>query len=217
MKKIFDQKLNLDFRKMLFAIYILFLGHFSTVIAQNCKPDLSQKDKIENKQIDAWVCKLYETPLMAAALTRTSSVSITCAIGRMDNSNFIQLQLQKEEESVTNAVLESSLRGAKGDEFYFGMKDGDPLKFIASEATNETKTNGISAKLVTTVTLTSEINSNDLQKIKDAFTGKSVDAVRVKLENGLVINQNIKDKNAKKMMDKANCFFNFLQDKGFMK
>lgn len=205
--------------KQLFLLAATFALNLIVVTAnaQKCKPDYSKLDKIEKKQIDAWSCELYETSLMSAALASTSSVSITFSIGRMDTSNFVQLQLQKQEESVTNAVLESTLKGAKGNEFYFGLKDGDPLKFTASEATNKTKANGLSGKLVTTVTLSYEIKSEDIQKIKDALTGKVADAVRVKLENGLIIDQTVNEKKGKKMMEKAVCFFNFLQEKGYMK
>lgn len=216
MKKIFLQSVGTVFSTMLLGTFLLFFILPSNVSAQKCKPDYSKLDKIEKKQIDAWSCELYETSLGASLFT-TSQVRVSFSIGRMDTANFVQLSLQKQEESVVGAVLESSLKGAKGNEFYFGMKDGDPLKFIVSEAINETKINRLLGELVTTVTLGSEIKSEDLQKIKEALTGKTIDAVRVKLENGLIINQNVKEKNGDKMQDKAVCFFNFLSEKGYMK
>jgi hypothetical protein len=202
---------------MLLGIFLFYIFLPVNTSAQKCKPDYSKLDKIEKKQIDIWNAELYETPLMKAALLTTSSVNITFSIGRMDTLNGIQITLQKQEESVTRAVLESSLKGAKGNEFYFGLKGGEPLKFIVAEATNETKANGLSGKLVTTVTLSCEIKSEDLQTIKEALTGKIIDAVRLKLENGLVINQNVKEKNGERAKDKSVCFFNFLQEKGYMK
>jgi len=184
--------------------------------SQKCKPDYSKLDKIEKKQIDVWNAELYETPLMKTALLTTSSVSITFSIGRMDTVNGIMITLQKQEESAARAVLESSLKGAKGNEFYLGLKDGEPLKFIASDAINETKATTM-GKLVTTVQLSCEFKSEDLQNIKDALTGKIIDAVRVKLENGVIINQDVKEKNGERAKNKSVCFFNFLQEKGLMK
>jgi hypothetical protein len=218
MKKIFNQTISSSFSTILLGTFTLFISlslPFNTW-GQKCKPDYSKLDKIEKKQIDVWTAELYETSF-GASMMKTSTVSIVFFIGRMDTLNFVKVQLQKQEESVTNAVLESSLKGAMGNEFYFGLKDGDPLKFTASKATNETKANGLSGKLVTTVTLSSEIKSEDIQKIKDALTGKVIDAVRVKLENGLIIDQNVKEKKGDKMKEKSVCFCNFLQEKGYMK
>ena len=135
----------------------------------------------------------------------------------MDNSNFVQLQLQKQEESAQNQLFESSLKGVKGDEFYFGMKDGDPLKFIATEVTNQTKMNNFSGKIVTTVSLLSEVKNEDLPVLKDALTGKIIDAIRIKLENGVIVEQSVKEKRGNKMMEKAVCFFNFQQENGSLK
>jgi hypothetical protein len=216
MKKIFDQKLNLDFRKMLFAIFILYLSHFSTVIAQNCKPDFSQKDKIENKQIDGWYAKLYETSF-GSSMLKTSDVDIDGFIGREGNSNFVELHLIKRERSDENAVLESQFKGAKGDEFAFGLKDGDPLKFAVTDVNNSTTREKLTGNLITTVILTSEVKDEDIRVLKEALTTKPITAVRIKLENDLTIEKSVKDKNANKMMDKANCFFSYLQDKGYMK
>ena len=199
------------------AALLVLLFTVSNISAQNCKPDYSKKDKIENKQVDAWTCELYETGFMKAAFLTTSTVNITFSIGRMENLNFVQLTLQKQEESVTRAVLESSLKGAKGNEFYLAIKDSDPLKFVVNEARNETKANGLSRKLVTTVVLSSYISDKDLKALKDVLTNKLIDAARIKLENDLVIDQSVKDKNGKKAMQKATCFFSYLQEKGFMK
>lgn len=209
--------LSMSFNIILFGTCILFFFPSTKVLAQKgCKPDFSKIDKIEKKQVDAWTCELYETSF-GSSLTKTSTVNILFSIGRIDTANFVQLTLIKQEESVTNAAFESSLKAAKGNEFYLGMKDGDPLKFIAVDVTNQTKTNGLSGKLVTTVTLAGDIKSEDLQKIKDALTGKNIEAIRVKLVGDLVIDQNVKDKKGDKAKEKSSCFFNYLQEKGYMK
>ena len=216
MKKIFHQTISKSFSAILLGTFILFISLPFNTWAQKCKPDYSKLDKIEKKQVDAWTAELYETSF-GGSMLRTSQISITFSIGRMDTANFIQLQLQKQEESAQNAAFESSLRGAKGNEFYLGIKDGDPLKFVADEVTNQTKANGFSGKLVTTVVLSSNIKNEDLKALKDALTSKSIDATRIKLQNDVVIDQSVKEKKGEKMMEKAVCFFNFLKEKGYMK
>ena len=216
MKKRSTKTTSTSFCTLLLVTCLLFIS--STLWGQKCKPDYSQLDKIEKKQVDVWSAELYETSF-GASLTKTSTVGITFSIGRQDTLNFVHLTLQKQEESVQNALFESSLKAAKGNEFYFGLKDGDPLKFIAVEVSNktQTKTIGLTAKLITTVTLTSEIKSEDFQKIKDALTGKNIDAIRVKLEGDFVIDQNVKEKKGDKAKEKSVCFFSFLEEKGYVK
>jgi|SRR5947207_5981820 len=119
--------------------------------------------------------------------------------------------------SDVNAAFESSLKGAKGNEIFFGIKGGDPLKFVVTEVSNQTKREALSGKLNTTVSLSCKINSEDLKTLKNVLTTNLIDAVRIKLENDVVIEQSVKEKNGKKFMGKAGCFFNFLQDKGYMK
>lgn len=184
--------------------------------AQNCKPDYSKMDKIEKQQIDAWQSELFTTSF-GKSLVGSSQIVIFFSIARMGDLNFVQLQLRKDEGSEKKALIESGLRGAKGNEFHFGLKDGPPLKFVATEVTNETKLNSFSNKWVTTVVLSSEVKNEDLQKVKDALTNKPIDATRILLENDLRLEETIKEKNGIKMMQKATCFFDFLAKKGLMK
>ena len=210
-------------QKSIKGFNIIFLGIFMSLFllvtkasAQKCKPDHSKLDKIEKKQVDAWTAELYESSF-GSRMTNSSAVYITFSIARIDTANFVQLQLSKAESSVRNQLFESSLKGAKGNEFFFGIKDGEPLKFVADEATNQTKAGSLSGTMITTVELASYIKSENLQAVKDALTNKVIDATRIKLENGVVIDQSVKEKKGEKMKEKAVCFFSFLQDKGYMK
>ena len=216
MKKSFTKTNGTSFSSILFGTCMLFFFPTSKALAQKCKPDDSRMDKIEKKQVDIWSCELYETSF-AGSVFNSSEVSINFSIGRMDNTNFVRVELQKQEESKEKAEFESALKGTKGNEFSFGMKNGDPLKFVAADVTNETKKNSFYNKLVTTVVLSSEIKNEDLLALKDALTTKPIDAVRIKLENDLKIEKKVKDKNGKNMMEKAVCFFNYLHEKGYDK
>ncbi len=217
MKKSFTKRNGSSLSAILFGTCMLFFFSTSKALAQKCKPDYSKLDKIEKKQIDAWYAELYETSF-GDKLMKTSTVRITFSIGRMDTVNFIQLELQKQEESKENAEFESSLIGAKGNEFYFGMKNGDPLKFVAEDVTNRSKASGgLKKKFITTVMLRSSIKNENLQAVKDALTYKLIDATLIKIENGVEEDQKVKEKHGKKMMEKAVCFFNFLEEKGYWK
>ncbi len=216
MKFFLRKKTGNSINKILLVTCISSLFSTSITWAQNCKPDYSKMDKIEKKQIDAWYAELYETGL-GGSMIKTSEVSITLAIGREDTTNDIQVILIKRESSDVNQGFESSLKGAKGDEFFFGIKGGDPLKFVATEVSNQTKREALSGKLNTTVNLSSKINSGDLKTLKNVLAANLIDAVRIKLENDLVIEQSVKEKHARKFMEKADCFFNWLQEKGLLR
>ena len=121
MKKIINQAVALSSKTLLFVTFLLFIFPVSKTWAQKCKPDHSKLDKIEKKQVDAWTAELFESSF-GARMMNSSAVYITFSIARIDTSNFVQLQLSKAESSVRNQLFESSLKGAKGNEFFFGIK-----------------------------------------------------------------------------------------------
>ena len=207
MKKSFTKTNGTGFSSILFGTFMLFFFSTSKTLAQKCKPDYSKLDKIEKKQTNKWEAELYETSF-GDKLMKTSAVRITFSIGRMDTINFIQLQLQKHEESKENAEFESSLIAAKGNEFHLGMKNGDPLKFVADDFTNRSKASGgLKKKFITTVMLGSSIKDENLQAVKDALTYNLIDATRINLENGVIIDQSVKEKHGKENDGKSCLFF----------
>lgn len=167
-------------------VVVLLLMAPSKALAENCKPDASVKDKITKQQVDEWAAGLYQTGLLAAAMTTTSEVNISGSIGRFGTENHLNVIITKQESNVGRAVLESPYKGVKGNEFLLGFKDGEPMKFTADEVSNKTAAD-MFGKLVTRVVLTAHVKDEDLAVLKDSLTTKTVDAVRAVLANDLTI------------------------------
>jgi hypothetical protein len=146
-------------------------------------------------------------------------VSITATVGRYGNLNAINLQIQKREESATNAAFESAYRAAVGKPFYFGFKNGDPVALVVTEVSNQAKVDqGLlvldNRRGVTTVVLSAVVQDKDLATLRDALTARQIDAVRILLAGDVRIDKSVDDKNGKKMMEKFSCFYQSLDKRG---
>ena len=180
--------------------------------AQACKPDVSREDKISHAPTDIWMQVLFSTSF-ASNLVNTSEVGITATVGRYGSLNAVNLQIEKREESATNAQFESAYRAAVGKPFYFGFKTGDPVAFVVTQVSNEAKVQqGFIAptKGVTTVVLSAVVQDKDLARLRDALTSRQINAVRILLAGDVRIEKSVDDKNGKKMMEKFSCFYQSL-------
>lgn len=202
-------------REIFIAIYVLVCCFSSSQTwAQNCKPDVSAKDNISKQQVDRWYQALFSTGF-GSSLMNTSQMSIIAIVGRYGTVNSISVQIQKQEESKQNATFESEYHAVKGNQFYFGLKNGEPLAFVATEVSNETKAGGLLVgKLVTTVVLSATVPDKDLATLRDALTRKQIDAVRIVLAGDVRIEKAVNDKNGQKMMEKFSCFYQSLDKRG---
>jgi hypothetical protein len=189
----------------------------SQASAQNCKPDVSREDKISKERIDIWAQGLFSTSF-GSSLMSTSEVGVTATIGRYGTINAINLELQKREESATNAAFESAFRGAVGKSFYFGFKNGDPAAFVVTEVGNEAKVQQglFAAKGVTTVILSAVLDDKELASLRVALTTRQIDAIRMVLAGDVRIEKSVNDKNGKKMMEKFSCFYQSLDQRGIV-
>ena len=183
--------------------------------AQNCKPDASTKDKITKVQIDEWAQSLYQTGILASALTSSSEVNITGSISRVGDVTFMNIILAKQESNVARAVLESQYHAEKGNQFLFGFKEGGtPLTFTADQVSNNTSAD-IFGKLNTRVILSAIIKDENLRAFRDSIAGRHIDAVRVSVATA--IEKSVGDKTGKQFGEKLACFFTFAEQKGFLK
>jgi hypothetical protein len=187
------------------AAFIVALCASSETSAQSCKPEYSTQDKISKEQTDVWSQVLYKTSF-GGSLMGSSEVGITGAVGRYGASNAVNLQIEKKEESKVNATFESQFNAQEGNRFSFGFKSGDPLTFVASDASNDTKT-GFMRSLVTTVVLSAVLADEEIAAMRETLTKKPIDALRVQLAGGVIIDQTVSEKNGQQMMAKFNCFF----------
>jgi hypothetical protein len=196
------------------VLVVLFLVAPNKVEAQNCKPDYSGQDTISKQQVEQWNQSVFSTGF-ASSLMSTSQVSIFVMFGSNGTSNYVAVQIQKQEESKQNATFESALRAAKGNQFYFGIKNAEPTMFTATEVSNSSKAGGlITGKIITTVVLSATVSNNELAALRESLTHKQIDAVRVVLAGDLRIEKAVNDKTGKKMMEKFGCFYQSLDKKG---
>ena len=119
-------------KRIVIAIYALLVcGSSSQSWAQDCKPNVSRDDKITKQHVNVWVQEMYATSFLSSVVN-TSEVGITATVGRYGSLNAINLQIQKKEESATNAAFEAAYRGAKGNPFYLGLKNGEPVPLVVT-------------------------------------------------------------------------------------
>jgi hypothetical protein len=146
----------------------------------------------------------------------TSEISVFATVGRYGTVNAVNIEIQKREESATNAAFESAYRGAVGKPFYFGFKNGDPVAFVVTEVGNEAKVQQglFSAKGVTTVILSAVVQDNELATLRDALTSRQINAFRVVLSGDVRIEKSVDDKNGKKLREKFSCFYQSLDKRG---
>lgn len=204
---------------LVLTVALLVFGAASRVWAQNCKPDVSTQDQISKEQREVWTQRLFSTSFMGS-LNSSSEVIVTGTVGRYGALNAVNIQLQKEEKSLQNAAFESSLRAVKGNQFFFGLKDGPPLSFSATSVSNETKAPtsvlaGFSGKqLVTTVVLSAVLSDRDVLALRDALTKKQIDSVRILLAGDVRIDKSVNGGDGEKMRQKFSCFYQALDSKG---
>jgi hypothetical protein len=178
--------------------------------AQNCKPDVSQVDKISKQQQDYWLQTLS-----------TSEVAITVSLRNGPTSSSISVQIDKQEAAATsNTQFQSPLHAEKGNQFYFGLNNGEPLAFVATSVSNNAKVSGsfmagLSGKnLYTSVVLVANVQDKELALLREALTRKPIDAVRILLAGDVRIDKPVSDKTGNKMMEKFLCFYQALDEKG---
>ena len=206
--------------------HVVWLGALSLALAapclgaaQNCKPNVSGKDRVTKAQSDVWAQDVSSTGFMSQVVLEKANVNLNVAIARIGEFTIVQLTLTKEEDQnkVARAVLESQYRAEEGNQIVLGFKEGGtPLTFVASRATSETAVKGLlTPKLVTTVVLVAQIKDDELSALRDAIGARQFDVIRVSLSSQ-TIDKEMKG-NGKKLSEKFACFFAFAEQRGFMK
>jgi hypothetical protein len=187
----------------------------ASALPQSCKPDISREDRITKEQVEVWTQVLSSTSF-AASFMSTSELTITATVGRYGALNAVNLQIQKKEESATNAAFESAMRGAKGSPFYFGFKSGSPAAFVVTDVGNNAKVEQglLGAKGVTTVILSAVVTDGDMAALRNALTSQQIDGIRIVLAGNDGIEKSVDDKNGKKLMEKFSCFYQSLDSRG---
>jgi acyl-CoA synthetase (AMP-forming)/AMP-acid ligase II len=187
-----------------FLLILIGLKNFG----DNCKPDLDQKDKINNTRNVAWQTEIYETPF-GASMINTSELNLKVQFGRYGDQNILSLFFTKDEASAQNATFESQYKGEKGNEYVFGFSSGDPIKFNADQVNNNTKLNNITGKLVTTIIISTILSEKTIIDLKQKLDQSNLSAIRVNFAGAQRFEKDIKDRKSENFKNKFLCFFDF--------
>jgi hypothetical protein len=171
------------------------------VRADSCKPDVSKRDLITKKQVDKWQQVLNSSGFLSAALMN-DDVTFSASIERSEDGDFIMISAEK-----VNGV--GRYIGAEGDKIIFGFKDGEPLTFVVTEATNGTDAD-MFGKVHKSSVWTAALSANQVAAMRVALTTKQVDAIRIDGQISGKIDLPVSDKNGKKLMEKFGCFYQAL-------
>jgi hypothetical protein len=103
-------------------------------------------------------------------------------------------------------------RGAKGQPFYLGFQNGDPLKFTVGEVMNaaDVAQGLFSAKARTRVILKATLSTEDVERIRTTVTSDQVDAFRIILSGGAQVEKAVSTSNGAKLRQKFDCFYRAL-------
>jgi hypothetical protein len=178
--------------------------------AASCKPSREWTDNITKQHIIQWEHIITKVGFWKSMVVEP--IHIWALVIRWGDTNVLNLQLQKIEKSRDRAVFESQFRAAKGDHFFLGMKDGDPLMFTAIEVNNQSKIDRDEG-LITTIILSAHISDKDMGLFRNVLTSKPIDAVRILLASGPV-ERTIDESNGAKMQEQFSCFYQYLDKNG---
>ena len=182
----------------------------STAIAASCKPDRDWVDVISKQRNIQWEYNLTKVGGLKGMLVK-DEIAMFVIVARLGNVNVINLQLTKVENDRDRVGLDSRFRATKGDQIVFGIVNGAPLSFVATDVANSSQIQD--AGLVMTAILSAHISDKDMATFREVLTTKPIEAVRLFLRSGQV-DRVIEDKNGIKMMDKFSCFYQFLDSNG---
>lgn len=184
----------------------------SQALAQNCKPDASETDAITKEKFEVWAQVLSSR----GGLMSTSNTTIMGQSWRRAGVNYLQLKVQRTEQSPDNAAVTSALQGAVGKPFFFGFKTGEPLKFEVAEVENAggVRQGLFAATGVRVSTFRTALSNSALGALRESLSSRQIDAVRIELAGDVRIEARVDENNGKKMMQKFSCFYQSLEKQG---
>lgn len=183
--------------------------------ARGCRADVARQDKITKERVEIWTQVLSSTSFLGS-LTKTSETTVIATVGRYGALNAVNLEIRKKEGSLQNALVESAYRGAAGKSILLGFKDAPPVELLITDVGNDARvTQGIYApKAVTTVVLSAALSDEALARLRNVFTSRYVDAVRVTLSGDVRIELSVDEDAGEELMNKFICFYKALDAGG---
>jgi hypothetical protein len=183
--------------------------------ARGCRPDVVRQDKITKQRAEIWTQVVSSTSFMSS-LWKDSETTVKATIGRYGSVHALNLEIHKREGSLERALLESSYRGTAGKAILFGFKDAPPVELLITDVGNDARVaQGVfAAKAVTTVVLSAVLANDALGRLRDVFTSRSVDAIRVTLSGDVHLEMAVDEDTAEELMEKFQCFYKALDASG---
>lgn len=175
-----------------------------------CRPARQWVDPITKQQNVQFEHNLNQMGFWKSMVA--SDIELWVMVLRFGQVNAVNVQLTKVENDRDRAAFESQFHGAKGDRFTFGIKDGQPLSFLAAEVNNQSKI--VQGKgLVMTTVLSAHVPDSEMARFREILTTKEIEAVRVNLVTGQV-DRVVDEENGEAMMEKFACFYSWLDKNG---
>jgi hypothetical protein len=171
--------------------------------ARGCRPDVVRQDRITKQRVEVWTQVLSSTSFLGS-LWGTSETTVIATVGRYGSLNAVNVEIHKREGSFQNALVESAYRGAAGKSIFLGFKDAPPVELVITNVGNDARVSqGVfAAKAVTTVVLSAALSNDALARLRESFTTRYVDAVRIMLSGDVRIELPIDEDTGEELLGK---------------
>lgn len=190
---------------------LITLGHFGAIdAAAQCRPDFSSRDKITRAEVAKWHRNLTEAGFLKSLISE--DIDVIASIGRYGDVNALNVEIVNKQNDRDRAAFDSRYRAVKGDRFFLGFGDAEPLAFEATDVNNQAQIENAKG-LVMTVVLSARLTDSQLARMRSALTSKRIVAVRLGLSSGMV-ERSIGEGHGKAMMEKLSCFYQYLDGRG---
>lgn len=176
----------------------------------DCKPDVINVDKITKEKKEFWTLKLASSFVFTDKAKGKDQFIFYFQLIKIESKQYFSLVVQKT-ASMVSQLLQDDYVFEKGNTVLFGLTDAKPYEMIITDVYKDKKVYDGSRQVVTLHYLIHEIKEDEIPYVKDLLTNKNIDAIRIVLNDGTMINKDIKEKKSEQLINKANCFFEAIE------
>ena len=166
--------------------------------------------KSQKKKKEFWTLKLATSSVFADKANGTDQFIFYFQLIKIESKQYFSLVLQKT-ASMTSQLLRDDYVFEKGNKVLIGLADSKPYEMSITDVYKDKKVYESLHQVVTFHYLIHEIDNDEIPYIKDLLTSKNIDALRIVLNDGTMINKEVKEKKSDQLISKANCFFNAIE------
>jgi hypothetical protein len=176
-----------------------------------CKADEIKKDKITKETIEIWREKLASSSSFKSATNGKADFLYYLSFYKTSNGNYLVINLSQT-SPYAKEFFGEDIKFSKKDIIVFGWAENKPLELNIGEVQNSRKVYESSKLVVNTYGLIISISDNDSALIMECFTKDLLTGMRINMESGNVLEEEIKDKVGIKINQKADCFFKSISE-----